>query len=325
MFTLASTFAAPLLQSSLVSAHADSGIYAMNDKHSGAYVGLSLFYVKPSETGLGQVSDSWQYPINGSTALSKPFQPSHDTEGEIILGYNLPCSANNLELRYFHLDNHTSAINDASGGATSFGSILFNIAVAPAAGLVSDANLVYKLDQVDFKYGKMFTEGSGNFTVKPNVGIRYAKLDHQLLFLVGNVKSHFQGMGPLFGVDTTYKVWKGINVVANVEYSPIFGKIDSNSQLRFGAIENFISPKQDRIVHNVKGNLGLNYHYTFVNESSASIEAGYQVAEYINAMDTIMAQSGVANANPTLRQKINNIQSNSFGYRGPYVKVEYQF
>lgn len=204
--------------------------------------------------------------------------------------------------------------------------MLFNIAVVPAAGLVSDANLVYKLDQFDFKYGRAFTEGTGNFMVKPNVGLRYAKLDHQLLFLVGNVKSHFEGIGPLFGVDTTYKVWKGVNFVANVEYAPIIGKIDSNSQLRFAGVENFIAPKQDRIVHNVKGNLGLNYTYDFANESSAMMEVGYQVAEYINAMDTLMGQSNVnTGANPQLAQQIRNIQSNSFGYRGPYVKVEYHF
>lgn len=55
---------ATLLLSPLASAHADSGIYAMNDKHSGAYLGLGLFYLKPSETGLGQITDSWQYAIS---------------------------------------------------------------------------------------------------------------------------------------------------------------------------------------------------------------------------------------------------------------------
>lgn len=318
LLPIVGSLASLLLNSSLASAHTDSGLYAMN-KQDGAYLGLTWFYIKPSETGLGQFTDSWQYDVNGSTSQSKPFQPTHDSEGEIILGYDIPCSANNIELRYFHLDNHTSAVND-SAGATSFGSVLFNLVVPTPPLLVSDANLVYKVDQVDFKFGKTFTQGSGDFSVKPNVGVRYAKLDHQLLFLVGNVKSHFKGIGPLFGVDTTYNVWNCINFIANFEYAPIVGKIDSNSQLRFGATENFVTPKQDRIVHNVKGNLGLNYRYTFANESSAALEGGYQVAEYINAMDTILAQSAALDPGS---QKINNIQTNSFGYRGPYVNFTY--
>jgi len=306
---------AMLLHSAIGSAH--SGLYAMKEQEGG-YLGITGFYIKPSETGLGQVTDSWQYPINGSTALSKPFNPSHDTEGEIILGYDIPCSADSMELRYFHLDNHTHAVNDSSGGPSSFGSIFFNISI-PAPTLVSDANLVYKLDQIDFKFARTFMEESGKFSFKPNIGLRYAKLDHQLLFLVGKVKSHFRGIGPIFGIDTAYNVWRCISFIASFEYSPIIGQINSGSQLRFATNEIFISPKIDRIVHNVKGNLGLNYRYTFANESSAALEAGYQIGEYINAMDTIMAQSSALGA----VQKINNIQTNSFSYRGPYLNVTY--
>lgn len=318
LLPLVGSLATLLLNSSIASAHVNTGLYAMN-KQEGAYLGLTWFYVKPSETGLGQFTDSWQYAVNGSTSQSKPFQPAHDTEGEIILGYDIPCSANNIELRYFHLDNHTSAVNDSSGNPTSFGSVFFNL-VVPNPTLVSDANLVYKVDQIDLKFGRTYTEGSGNFSVRPNVGVRYAKLDHALLFLVGNVKSHFKGVGPLFGVDTTYNLWHCINFVANFEYAPIVGNIKNNSYLRFGSNEIFTAPKQDRIVHNVKGNLGVNYRYTFANESSVALEGGYQVAEYINAMDSMLAQSGALVPGT---QKINSIQTNSFGYRGPYANFTY--
>ncbi|HRE32785.1 MAG TPA: Lpg1974 family pore-forming outer membrane protein, partial [Candidatus Berkiella sp.] len=296
-------------------AHQSCGLFACNKEAGRPYLGLTGFYVKPSETGIGQVSDSWQYAVNGSTAFSKPFDPSHDIEGEIILGYHLPCSADNIEARYFHLDNHTHALNESTG-ATSFGSVFFNLSV-PNPNFVSDANLVYKLDQVDLKFGRTYHEGSGKFSFKPTVGMRYTKIDHQLLFLVGKVKSHFSGFGPIFGVDSSYNLWRCFNFVGNFEYSPIVGKINSSSHLRFATNEVFTSPKIDRIVHNVKGNLGLNYRYTFCNDTTATLEGGYQVGEYINGIDLILAQSSALGAG----QKINDIATNSFSYRGPYVNL----
>ncbi|HBB7077298.1 TPA: hypothetical protein I8649_001986 [Legionella pneumophila] len=290
----------------------------------GLYGSITGYYLKPSESGIGQVSDSWQYAVpNGVLARSKPFQPDHEWEGGFTFGYDVPNSANNIELNFFRLSNDTHAVNGLADGPISFGSVFFpDAAFGPLpAGFVSDAHLKYTLNQVDFRVGRKYTDANGHFSLKPSLGLRYADLEHSLTFIApGNVISDYKGAGPLFSLDGNYRFANsGFGLVGHFDYALLVGQINSNSFVNLGGFNfQFASPKTDRIVSSVTGKLGVDYSYMFSNAASVTLEAGYQVSDYINGIDIIRGTLGFV---PGTVQHIAGIESTSFTYRGPYVTL----
>lgn len=304
----------------------NSVLCAFQDK-GGLYAGVSGYYVRPAETGLGLVTDSWLVANPGGfTAESKPFTPKFKWQGSVKLGYDFPLSANNIEASYFHLSNNTHAVNTfASTGSIGFGSVLFPDAVIPIAavpGLVSDAYLKYTLDQVDLKAGRKYTDISGGFSLRPSFGLRYAELKHNLTFAApGNVISEYKGVGPLLSLDANYKLGHGFGLVGYFDYALLMGNISSNSYLNL-VINNvptnfaFTWPSGERVVNSLTGRLGVDYSHIFASASQVTIEAGYQASEYLNAMDTIRGfvfGGGV--------QHIAGHETNSFSFRGPYASL----
>lgn len=295
----------------------NSTLCALNQK-GGFYAGVTGYYVKPSETGLGLVTDSWLY---GTSAISKPFDPDHEWAGSVKLGYNLPSSANNIEVNYLFLDNKTHAINDFSDGSIGFGSILFpDAAFPPTPGFVSDAYLTYKVNQVDLKAGRKYSDMSSKFDLRPSIGVRYVELEHKLTFAApGNMISYFNGAGPMISIDGTYKFGYGFGLVGYFDYGLIVGQIDASSFVQLLGT-NFVYswPKRDCIVNSVTGKLGIDYSHSLGNSSTIVVEAGYQVNEYFNSMDTIR---GTLPLTVGAIQRINGYETNSFGFRGPYISL----
>lgn len=290
------------------------------DSPGGFYIAGTALYVRPSETGLGMVTDSWQYAVPGGIrSVSKPFDPDHEWEGAAKIGYDFPMSANTIELSYLRLDNDTHAINDTSDAPISFGSYFFPnvlLPILPGQPFVSDAHLHYELDQVDLKLSRLYRDTSANFSIRPSLGIRYVTLDHSLTFIApGNVISEYEGGGPLFSLDGRYEFFDGFGLIGYFDYGLLVGQINSHSHVTLGGVDfSFTSPDRDRIVNSITGKIGFDYNYIFANSSRLIIEAGYQINEYFNSMDMIRGEIAPA-------QKLVGIETTSFAFRGLYVSV----
>lgn len=250
---------------------------------------------------------------------SKPVQPHHKFAGRIVLGYDFANSANNIEANYFVLRNKTHAINDFSDGSDYFGSVLFpDATIPPTPGFVSNAYLRYEIHQADLKAGRKYSDATQSFSIHPSAGVRYAEIEHKLTFAApGNMISEFNGVGPLFSVDANYGLGHGFGLVGYFDYAFIVGQIHSHSYV---VVQNFSHmftwPKNDRIVNSITGKLGVDYSHVFSNTARATLEAGYQVGTYQNAMDTLRGYL----FNPGF-QHIAGKETNSFSYRGPYLSL----
>ncbi|WP_412754306.1 Lpg1974 family pore-forming outer membrane protein [Legionella donaldsonii] len=289
----------------------------------GLYANVTGYYFRPSETGIGMATDSWQYgsAAGGISAVSKPADPDGKWSASFLVGYDIPDSANNIELSYLYLNNRNHAVNTNGDGPITFGAIFFpdvTFPFAPGQNFVSDAQLRYRLDQVDLTVGRTYIDYQGQFMLHPKVGVRYAKLDHEFTFLApGNVMSEFRGAGPLLGMDGRYSLFQSnFGLVGNFEYAPIVGNINSHSFLNFPIYVTYSSPKRDRIVNSFTAKLGIDYNYTFRNSGYAAVEVGYQVNQYNNAMDMIRGNYAVAGA-----QKVTGVETTTFNFHGPYVSL----
>lgn len=287
---------------------------------SGLYGSITGNWFRPSETDIGMVTDSWQTTSGGVTTDSdRPFRPDHELEGSYTLGYDFQGSANGIEFNYFHLDNSSRSVN-AFNGETLFTSYFFpGASLPPAPGFVSDANLTYKIDQADLKLTRKLTQFIDHFSVRPALGIRYAKLKHDLTFAApGYVRSEFSGAGPMFSVDGSYEIGRGFSLIGYVDGALLVGETDANSYLNFGGTVYFKKPDNYRTVSNVNGRVGLNYTHS-MNEMLVSAEVGYQASQYFNPFDLI--RGNVAFAPGLVGRGINDIITTNFAVNGPYVKL----
>lgn len=291
---------------------------------SGFYVGVTGIYAKPSETGIGLVTDSWQYrqPNGAVLSQSKPFE--EDSRGGIgaKVGYDFGASANSLEFDYLHFNNSTHGYNTSAGSPESFGAVFFPDIVLPdpaSIGLISDANLAYNLNQYDLWLGHTFGSAVSGFTFKPAIGARYASLSHNMTFAApGYIKSDFQGLGPEMGFDAHYEIGYGFGVLGHLDDAILASNVEGSSFLGFAPINaQFDSPTSKRVSNAITGRLGADYKYVFANGSSLALEGGYQAMQYSDAFDLIQAD-----ALPN-EQHIVDVNTNDFSLRGPYLTLTY--
>jgi hypothetical protein len=288
----------------------------------GFYGTATGYYLRPSETGIGMATDSWQYvlPGGGLEALSKPVDPEGKWNAGFVVGYDIPDSADSIELSYLYLNNNYHAVNGLQGGPLTFGAIFFpDVTFTPPGTFVSDAQLRYRVDQVDLKVGRTYIDYQGQFTLRPKIGVRYARINHDFTFLApGNVMSHFKGAGPLLGIDGRYSLLhSNWGLVGTFEYAAIVGRVDAHSFLNFPIYVTYISPERDRVVNSFTAKLGIDYKYHFKNSNGfAAVEGGYQVNQYNDAMDMIRGNYFVQGA-----QKVAGVETTSFNFHGPYISL----
>lgn len=313
----------------------------------GFYVGLSGYYMQPNETGLGLATNSWQVAGSSGAIISynDPFNTNYKWDWGAKIGYDFGCSANTLELEYFHLDNSFGVgerESDASLLTVStpfFPNVYFNL---PVSGIDFDDNLNYKLDQVTFLAKREYQDRCGRFSLTPSFGVRWADMKHNHDFALGQVYSEFDGVGPVLGLDGSWGFYQCLNLVGRFDYSPIIGKSKTHSRIRVpvtgsafiapnnnvtGAESVFDAGKSNRVVHNLNAKIGVNYNYTFCSGSQAIFELGWKASEYVNAFDSIQGnyQNTFDGVGTQQFQNIIGIVSNTFSVQGPYLDAVWHF
>lgn len=192
------------------------------DYHSGFYVKLTGAALLPSETGLGSFTDSWQYAnADGSTirSLSKPSKADYKFAWGVLAGYDASSLPNFAEVEYFYMSNSRHNYNDTSDGPVSFGSVFFNVGIplAPGQDFVSDAYLIYRVNLVDTRVGHRFYVADNHLEISPSIGVRWSDLIHNLSFAVGHVRTSYWGVGPVFGIDGVYTLYKGLKLLSHFD------------------------------------------------------------------------------------------------------------
>lgn len=290
---------------------------------TGFYGSITGSWLRPSETEIGMVTDNWQTtnPDGSTVDTDRPFDTKNEFEGAFTLGYDFAGSANSIEFNYFHLNNNTHAVN-AAQGETLFTSYFFPGATfAPPAGFVSDATLLYKVNQADLKLARRYSQINGAFSFRPAVGIRYAELKHDMNFISpGYVRSEFSGTGPMISMDGSYQLGHGFRLLGYLDTSLLVGNVDANSYLSFGGgAVYFEKPSHERVVTTLSGRVAVDYTYGMANGMSLALEGGYQATEYFNAFDLLRGHVLLA---PSLQSTgINDIVTTNFAVTGPYIKL----
>ncbi|WP_185967299.1 Lpg1974 family pore-forming outer membrane protein [Legionella israelensis] len=294
---------------------------------TGLYGSITGSWLRPSETDIGMVTDSWQFtrPDGSTLDEDRPVEPDHEFEGSFTIGYDFENSANSIEFNYYHLNNSTRAVNSARNNETLFTSYFFPGGTFPPLsipGFVSDATLTYKVDQADLKLARKYTQFNRGFSLRPALGVRYAELKHDFTFKApGYVRSEFSGIGPMFSLDGSYNLGYGFHLLGYIDSSLLVGDTDANSFLGFNGTAFFKKPDNERVVTTLTGRIGVDYTYAIRNQMSIAAEVGYQVSEYFNPFDLLRGNVTFTPNNVLVGAGINDIITTNFSISGPYVKI----
>lgn len=125
------------------------------------------------------------------------------------------------------------------------------------------------------------------------------------------VNTDFNGFGPSVGVDYSYTLVHGVNLIANTMGSLLLGtsRFDASTSYGSGLVVTSTYGAQRKIVPSVELKLGANYSREMM-QGVLSIEGGYQAVNYF---DALRAQSVVSNA----------LSTSDFGLYGPYFGVKW--
>lgn len=212
-----------------------------------------------------------------------------------------------------------------------------NVAITDFALLTNHlfSKLEFDFDQGDISFGQFIDVGC-RLILHPTVGIQYTRIDQGIssnlaasasgvdsgvafsfpVISSANLKSDFDGIGPRIGMDGTYYLGAGFGLAGHFAAALLVGDLDSKLTAfsseaggDFQGAVNIIPPltvqnsfslnSTRRIVPNLQGKLGVDYTYMFNNAANSyvTLEVGYQVDEYFNALDYLRS-SGNFNTGP---------------------------
>lgn len=271
----------------------------------GFFIGVTGAYLQPS--GSNGANDFLASINVENLSTLKNVDLDNNWGWGVNVGYIFPQTANDLNLSYFHLNADDTASATAPPGGV-IGSNILNI----------KEKAEYDLDQIDLIAGQSINVGC-RLRLHPNVGLRWANIEYTFddnfmqtnqdpALPNGNVtaseKSDFDSIGPLAGVDASYYIGMGFGIVGHFDSALLVGDIDAKAN---ATTLNFINPSTivtikgifkggsvRRVVPVTNTKLGIDYTYIFnnVQNSNLTLEVGYQVSNYFNAVDKLSVSAG---------------------------------
>lgn len=295
--------------------------------------------------------------------------PSYQFGFKAGIGYIFPNSGNDIQLAWtsynqsFYDSYFTTPGQSLSNGSTfnasnNLGSTSYvgeNSVFIDDQYLNVGSNIETKYNAIDLDAGQYVNVGT-RLQMRLFAGLRGAKIEQ-------NIEDHYQnmvndmvnntatntfvsswhlkndfittddatmkGLGPRFGINSSYHVWNCVGITAGIAASLLVSEVEAQTSTwqRFTIYDNtssthapispaypiingtYLSNKTWRVVPTIDTKLGINYSYILRKRSTLTFEAGYQVSDYIDAIDQLDATG--------LRT------TTSVGFDGPYVNLSF--
>lgn len=274
-------------------------------------LGIQALYLKPA------YSNSLTYQSSVTDGL-KDIDPSwgwgYRLEGSYFFN-----TGNDITMNYLHYD--------VTSHLGSFGGEYLQLLPQGAVLLPSPftETLTNQFDQVNLVMGQHVDFGIQK-SARFYAGMQYAKirLDGSQFFnrispvfipatkgVSGIANTDFNGFGPSVGVDYSYTVMNGFNLIANTMGSLLLGtsRFDASIAYGNGLVVTSGYASQRIVVPSVEFKLGANYSREML-QGVLSIEGGYQAVNYFDALQAQPLGSNV-------------LAASDFGLYGPYFGVKW--
>ncbi|WP_165474806.1 Lpg1974 family pore-forming outer membrane protein [Legionella nagasakiensis] len=330
-------------------------------------VHASLLYLQPTNNDLKYsvfvfntqpYSQDWAYQV-----LNPPYAPAFELGADYSL-YNSPYNAS---IDWLHLNTSTSASKQADP-AVSLVNVEFVAPpydVGPAVFGIKHASSTVKIDfdNIALQIGRLFTFDEGTLQARLFSGINILNLNQTVTttfsdfpgalptsvtyglapdptysFQTKNT-SKYLGAGPDFGLQARYHMKHGFSVVTQAQGMLTVGTIRSSdhftstsrrlTEVGIPVSKQWVdAPTMTQVVPAFDAKLGLAYQWSSKTLSNLTVELGYRVASYINAISNVgpatLVQVGDHVATPEFATGTMAIQStdtrqSTLSLNGPYL------
>ena len=328
-----------------------------------------LLYLQPSSNNLKYaVFVSGQQPYLQSWHYQS-INPAYSPAFELGLNYNfatVPYQASVSWLRLNTNDSaHKQASEDVSLSTVEFVAPAYEVG-PPAFGIKrADGNVTFDLDDIKLNMGRFFALGT-NIQAKLFGGLNILRLNQKVTTVFSDFpgalptpysyalppdpafifetqnNSKYLGAGPDVGLNIQYKAYRGFGFVGEVlgaitaGTNKVVDNFNSNSSrlisLGLGPTHQEITtPNTTQIVPSIDGKLGVFYNYSGHYIHDLTIEAGYRMAFYYNAISEVnpssLVQAGTVAITPefatgTMAINATESRSRNFGFNGPYLTLK---
>lgn len=306
---------------------------------------FTFLYLKPSASNLDYATATRSLPIDSPDWDVKSIKPQYSAGVELNLDYTIPCTGNNLELTWTHLQTRdTNAIN-ASG--SRFVTPIF--AAEPQGEVFKSAKgrAAFHFDALNLTIGQFFDVGNC-LRFRIFGGPAFARIEQAITNFYRNnsnnrnlrthQNSNFTGGGILVGVNGSYQTCWGFSVIAEASGSVLAGLLERKMHFVSNSIDreraglsnpNFQSLGADdttKVASSFDTKFGVNYLHEFCNGTTMTLEIGYRLGLYVDAIQTVHADSLV---NPpgdgTIAVSSIDHANSNFGFNGPYLSANLSF
>lgn len=301
---------------------------------------------------------------------AQSINPSYSSAFELGLQYRFQPDQFNASVDWIHLSSSDSA-NKKGNQTLQFKNIEFVAPPfemsPPVFGIRrADAQLHYNYDNVAVNLEKIFASSHTWMRAKITGGINILRLkqtlsttfsdlvgaeptpystalppDPSFTFQLQSI-SEFMGAGPDLGLSGQLEIFKGLSIIGTASGSLNVGTLSvqenftsTSATLTQNGIgvskQQITTPNKTQIVPGFDGKLGLLYQFKNKSASNFSIEGGYRLITYMNAIATTTPQTLVQpGTNPgvpefstgTMAIVSINQQDRPFNLNGPYVMLK---
>jgi hypothetical protein len=330
-------------------------------------VHATLLYLQPTNNDLKYsvfvfntqpYSQDWAYQV---------LNPSYTPAFEIGAGYAFYQTPYDISLDWLHLHSSSSASQQANP-VVSLANVQFVAPpydVGPAVFGIKNAasSAVFNVDNIGLHAARLFNFDDNTFQIKLFGGINivnikqdvtttfsdypgtlptsvtYATAPDPVYSFQTNNTSHYTGAGPDFGINILYRMQHGFSLVTQAQTMLTVGTISSHDSFtsvssRLIAVgipvsQQYIStPKMTQVVPGLDAKLGIQYEFASKNQYHFTVEMGYRVFEFINAISNVspgtLVQVGQNTSTPEFATGTMAIQStqthqSNLGLNGLYL------
>jgi len=297
----------------------------------GFYGGGSWLYLRPSPTDgdfeYGSLITLTDSPANLSAILLE-VESGYQSGFTAHLGYQFPCSNQNLSFNYFYFHSDNSDKKSISTENQLIQNFL------GASYSTSKATGKETIHQLDLQYGHHFFIDCC-LDLYPYISVGYAGIwrDFDVNFedlvlnptpssLQGKERSKYWGVGPLFGTEFAFPLFCQFSLKGNVGAGVLFGciksKVDSTSIRNEGNESFFSKDSRERIVTALNADVALVFTQPiYHNCLDFKLEVGYRIDYFFKGVNRINPFNGYVNNPNTFPVR----QSSNLGLGGPYVEI----
>lgn len=298
----------------------DSTLVTVPQLPGGFSLGVTPYFLKPDTTN---GDHAFVVLTEGIFNTNTFFDPGYNWSFAVNANYIFPTTANDISVNYFHYGTTGDETTEESGR--------LDLSITNLPLLIDDitTQIDYHMNQVDVTAGQFISIGH-RVSLHPNVGLRYADIERKIDSTASgstaslnvnaidyiNEDSDFSGIGPIAGLDATYFIGNGAGIVAHFNGALMAGSSTAKTHIFQGGVPQFIiqdeTESRSRLVPTYDAKLGANYTYLFQGtvNTSLTLEAGYQISEYFNAIDRLTLASGNITKRTTADLGIDGIYVN---------------